>query len=168
MKSLIQSVFEAKSIEPNYVDSIIYKLKAAYCEEMLAWYQYYIAIPFIDGDKRNSVVKDYKENGEEELKHAAKLLDRIVELGGDFVGIDSPSIWNISAEHKYIELSGTDIIESLDHMSFAEKGAIETYESLMEYTKDIDEKTYKIAKSILVDENKHLEEMHKFLESITK
>lgn len=170
MKSLIQSIVEAapSDLKVKNAEAIIMKLKDAFCEEMLAWYQYYIIMPFLVGPERTNIVADYKENADEELGHADKLLNRINELGGDYTEIDSPINWNTLATHKYITPTSNDVKVSLQQMVDAERGAIETYTELEEATRIDDVVTNELVKGILADEQKHLQEMLEFLDDLKK
>ena len=146
---------------------IIKLLKQAFCEEMLAWYQYIIIAPFLVGKERPSIQKDYFENAKEELEdHGYWLLERISQLGGNIEGIDRPECWNIVAPHKYIKPDSYNTKDSIQQMIEAERNAIETYKNLINATKDTDPVTYDKAIDILADEEEHLQEMIDFLNDI--
>jgi bacterioferritin len=146
---------------------IIKLLKQAFCEEMLAWYQYIIIAPFLVGKERPSIQKDYFENAKEELEdHGYWLLERISQLGGNIEGIDRPECWNVVAPHKYIKPNSYNTKDSIQQMIEAEQGAIETYKNLINATKDTDPVTYNKAIEILADEEEHLQEMIDFLNDI--
>lgn len=151
----------------NGASEIIKLLKQAFCEEMLAWYQYIIIAPFLVGKERPSIQKDYFENAKEELEdHGYWLLERISQLGGNIEGIDRPECWNIVAPHKYIKPDSYNTKDSIQQMIEAEQGAIETYKNLINATKDTDPVTYDKAIDILADEEEHLQEMIDFLNDI--
>ena len=121
-------------------DILIKLLKDAFCEEMNAWYQYLIVIPFIHGIERSAIQKRLKEIAKDEYEdHALWLLERISMLGGTPSWILSPQDWNKIASHKYImpsmEMSVNSIIEQNIK---AERNAIDTYVALEKYSRDID------------------------------
>ena len=159
---------DLSEITPDSGTSEIIKLlKQAFCEEMLAWYQYIIIAPFLVGKERPSIQKDYFENAKEELEdHGYWLLERISQLGGNIEGIDRPECWNVVAPHKYIKPDSYNTKDSVQQMIEAEHGAIETYKNLINATKDIDPVTYNKAIEILADEEEHLQEMIDFLNDI--
>lgn len=159
---------DLSEITPNSGASEIIKLlKQAFCEEMLAWYQYIIIAPFLVGKERPSIQKDYFENAKEELEdHGYWLLERISQLGGNIEGIDRPECWNIVAPHKYIKPDSYNTKDSIQQMIEAEHSAIETYKNLINATKDTDPVTYNKAIEILADEEEHLQEMIDFLNDI--
>ena len=149
------------------MSKVIEVLKQAFCEEMLAWYQYIIIAPFLVGKERPSIQKDYFENAKEELEdHGYWLLERISQLGGNIEGIDRPECWNIVAPHKYIKPNSYDTKDSIQQMIDAERNAIKTYKNLINVTKDIDPVTHNKAIEILGDEEEHLQEMLDFLNDI--
>lgn len=153
-------------VAPETVAKLMPMLKSAYAEEINAWYQYYIIAPFLVGKERTSVVADYAENGNEELKHASMLLERINQLGGDFTDIEALDKLDALAKAKYIKPTSTDVAVSLQQVVDAEKGAIETYTALEEASRDIDVVTNKLVKQILEDEQTHLQEALDFLADI--
>lgn len=147
--------------------TILALLKDAYAEEINAWYQYYIIIPFLRGKERSSIITDYQENAKEELEHADLLLERINQLGGNFDGIESLDKLDSLATHKYIKPAGVDVATSLSEFVKAEQGAIETYVRLEATTRGVDVVTNQLAKRILADEQTHLQEMLDFIADIS-
>ena len=80
------------------IDKVIEKLKVLYAEEIHAWYQYYIVSNFMQGNERKSIESLFIDTAKDELDdHAAKLLKRISELGGNLSFIsDINSLGQIS------------------------------------------------------------------------
>lgn len=153
-------------IDADTVSTIMPMLKSAFAEEVNAWYQYYIISPFLTGPERTSIVADYQENGNEELEHAGMLLERISQLGGDFSDIEALDKLDGLAKAKYIKPTTTDVKTSLQQIIDAEKGAIATYDALEQATRGKDTVTNRIAKTILADEQKHLQEAIDFMNDI--
>ena len=112
----------------------------------------------------------FKENAKEELEdHAFWILGRLRELGADCSSIDNPSLIDNLAKHKYIIPSETNnILTCIDQVAQAERGAIETYTELIEFTNGKDDITCKKMKEILKDEEKHLKEMQEFTKKINE
>ena len=90
-------------------------------------------------------------------------------MGADCSSIDNPSLIDNLAKHKYIIPSETNnILTCIDQVAEAERGAIETYTELIEFTNGKDDITYKKMKEILKDEEKHLKEMQEFTKKINE
>lgn len=173
MKTITQITEEKqdKVLQSPMLAQVIMKLKNAFAEEILAYYQYTILEYFVNTvsiDKKvenlfKDIIKDFNENGKEELEdHAYWILDRLRDLGSDWSSIVNPTLLNQVAEHKYIEPSDANPMVAVSQVAEAELGAIETYKDLIEFTKECDPITNKKMKEILKDEEKHLKEMEEF------
>lgn len=152
------------------INQLIQKLKSAYAEEINAWYQYTVAAPFLVGNERTEIAETFNKAAKDELDdHAAWLIERINKLGGNFQGIDDLSLLNTVATHKYIKPAQSNAVaEALRKNIDAEKGAIETYVDLEEFTRDKDVVTNTKIKEILADEEEHLQWLEEYLEDIKK
>ena len=147
----------------EWTQGLIDKLKVAFCEEMQAWYSYVFCKPFLVGGERSEIEETYEENGEDEYEdHAEWLLERLNQLNAQVDDIASPSDWKTkTTKHPYIMptfSSDKSKISSTDNLKIQVKnelGAIETYQDLVEYTKEKDPVTYQKAKEILADEEEH-------------
>ena len=64
------------------VDKLITMLNKAYCDEWLAYYQYWIGARLAVGIPRDHLEREMKEHAGQELDHADMLATRIIELGG--------------------------------------------------------------------------------------
>jgi bacterioferritin len=153
---------------------IVQLLKNAFCEEMLAYYQYIILANFVkdtvnDTKLYKDIVDDFLENAKDELDdHAFWILKRLKELDTDWVGIENPELINQVAMHKYVMPTSVNLDICVQQVAEAERGAIETYKHLIEYTENRDSVTHKKMKAILKDEENHLKEMETFIEKINK
>lgn len=180
MKRLEQILEEVNKAEQKPIEGlqqIVFLLKNAFAEEMTAYYQYLILEYFASNqneDKEfvkifNAVISDFKENAKEELEdHAFWILGRLKELGADCSAIDNPSLIDGLAKHKYITpTETTNIMTCIEQVAEAERGAIETYTELVDFSKGKDDITHKKMKEILKDEEKHLKEMEDFSKKIS-
>lgn len=145
------------------VDTLISMLETLFAEEILAWYQYYIPINFMNGMERNSIMEEFKKHADDELNdHANKLLKRISELGGDAKKLMSFDLKNISNCEYLPPQPPYSTIQLLNANIIAEKCAIKHYIALCDYVKDKDYTTYEMAKDILADEEEHLNDLKDF------
>ena len=146
--------------EEDYL-RLISMLKDALAEELLAWYHYTICAPFLHGKRRPELVKFFKETAKDEFEdHACWLMERLQQLGSDVNDIADPASLNVIATHKYI-IPSYETCQAVANNITAEKGAIETYTKLEEFTKDRDIVTHSKIEEILADEQEHLQELEK-------
>lgn len=172
MKKITQ-ILEAGADHVENKEEIIELLKSAFCEEMNAWYQYIVIEPFLIGNERKEISELYKETAKDELEdHGYWILERINQLGGEPGDLLNPDNWNKVAKHKYIQpsagLTNYDVVASIQQNIEAEKGAIETYINLEKVTRDTDPVTNQKIKSILADEEEHLQSLQELLADIKK
>lgn len=151
------------------IDKVIEKLKVLYAEEIHAWYQYYIVSNFMQGNERKSIESLFIDTAKDELDdHAAKLLKRISELGGNLSFIsDINSLGQISNCEYKIPQEPYNTIKLLQDNIESEICAIKHYIELADMTKDKDYTTYCIAIEILGDEEEHLRSLQDFYVDIT-
>lgn len=170
MKTYSQRLVEHASeyLTPEYRELLVKKLSNAYLEEIGAFYNYFTVIPFLCGQDRVNIQKFYEDAAKDELyDHAAWLLKRISELGGDPVEVVNIANLN-KAQHipniPYVnsETFQIDVFISIADNIQAEKDAIETYRDIEEYTRSIDIVTNDKIKHILADEVEHLQELEDF------
>jgi len=191
MKTFTQRIIESSAdyLTEEYRKQLIGMLTNAFKEEINAFYAYFITKEFLVGVNRKSVEDFFEEAAKDELyDHAAYLLKRINQLGGFPTDALSPMSLQ-SAKHPYIMPSynskGTgktdemsdkveysiDVLTAVNQNIEAEKGAIDTYRQIIDYTQSIDIVTHKEIKRILEDEVEHLQELYDLkadLESMCK
>ena len=151
---------------PN--NEILTMLETLVAEELLAWYQYWIPLNFMSGQDRKSIEDEFRKHADEELNdHAAKLLKRISELGGDassLMKFEPKSLSNCQYIEPQVPYSTLQLV--CDNIK-AEKCAIEHYLALCDYTREKDPTTYELAVDILADEEEHLKDLEDFYQDIT-
>ncbi|WP_289093058.1 ferritin-like domain-containing protein [uncultured Streptococcus sp.] len=142
-------------------EAIINMLNTAYAEEWLAYYQYWLGAKVAKGIERAEIAKELKEHGDEELKHAEWLADRIIQLGGS--PLLDPNEWKEKAQCKYEapKDGNTEILVSQNLVG--ERCAIARYQQICEKCKDQDIETFRISEKILKEELEHEQEMEDFL-----
>jgi bacterioferritin len=144
-------------------ENLIKILETLFAEEILAWYQYYIPINFMNGPERSSVIEEFKKHADDELNdHANKLLKRISELGGDAENLMSFNLKNIAQCEYLAPQQPYSIIQLIIDNIKAEKCAIQHYITLCDLVKDKDFTTYEMAVDILADEEEHLNDLKDF------
>lgn len=162
-------ISEVKNWEKDeqYISELVPKLENALAEELIAFYQYTMAWPFVHGKERNKLESILKDNAKDELEdHAYWLLNRLDQLKRQPETIKDIDKLNSYAKHKYIIPVVTDVKSIIEDNIKAEKGAIETYIELEEFTRDKDIVTHTKIEEILSDEREHLQLLEKVLKDI--
>jgi bacterioferritin len=136
-------------------------LNAAYAEEWLAYYQYWVGAQVIEGPMRNSIQAEFEEHAKEELGHAKKLATRIVQLGG--TPLLDPEEWKKKAHCKYAAPTDACAVTLLRQNIDAERCAIQRYQEICDLTFGKDHETYHMAREILSEEIIHEQEFEDYL-----
>ena len=139
-------------------------LNRAYCDEWLAYYQYWIGAKVVKGPMKEAVIAELIQHATDELRHADMLANRIIQLGG--TPVPAPKEW-----YKLTNC-GSDAPEDpfvkavLDQNIKGEQCAIMTYKNLLNYTLNKDPVTYNIVLQILQDEVEHEEDLQAEMEDL--
>lgn len=139
------------------VNVLINQLNKAFCDEWLAYYQYWIGAEVAVGKLAPVVIPELKEHAGEELKHAQKLAKRITELGG--TPVLSPAEWMRESTCGYAAPTNPAATEILLQNLYAERCAIAVYEHLLNMVKGKDLITEHVLREILEDEVEHETEL---------
>lgn len=143
---------KGKEIVRADVDEVVRDLTAAYADEWLAHYVYWLSairIKGIDADTLRSVLE---KQSEEELGHARKIADRILQLGGELVM--NPTLLLEKSSTGYTEPPGerSDIDGLIERVLASEADAIEFYSTMAEKYRDSDVVTHELFEDLLKDE----------------
>ncbi len=132
-------------------------LRHAYLDELLAFYSYWITALVAEGFQGEELGEHFKEEAMDELGHAQKLANRIIELGGD--PVVHPKEWEANAHAPFTapRPDWTDASGMVDDQIKAEAGAIEAYNRLAKFTFGKDPVTHQLAVELLADEVGHEE-----------
>ena len=147
------------------VQKLIEMLNAALCEEWLAYYQYWVGARVTEGPMRSEIESEMLKHADEELSHAVKLIDRIIQLGGT-PGL-SPDQCMKRARCKYEAPTDPYIETVLEQNLRGERCAIKRYQDIADFTSGIDYTTAKMAVEILEDELEHEQDIISFQRDIT-
>jgi len=146
------------------VKDIVNLLNKAYCDEWLAYYQYWIGSKVVKGPNKEAVIGELTLHATEELNHATLLTTRIIQLGG--TPITKPQDWYKFTNCGYDAPDDPFIVKVLEQNIKGEQCAIKTYNALMKKTKDKDPVTYNILLTILTQEVEHEEDLQALLEDV--
>jgi bacterioferritin len=159
-----------KGIEAKEVTELLNK---AYCDEWLAYYQYFIESKVVKGIMKDAAIAELTQHAAEELRHANMVADRILQLGG--TPILDPKDWITHSNCDYDAPEDPNVLSILEQSIKGEQCAISTYSALADITRDKDIVTYDIVSQILADEVEHEEDLqalyddiHEFIAEIKK
>ncbi len=135
------------------VKKLIDILNAALAEEWLAYYQYWVGARLMEGPMRTEIETELLVHADEELGHAVRVIDRIIQLGG--TPVLDPEQWKKVAACVYEAPTDPYIEVILAQNLTGERCAIKRYQELAEFTAGKDLVTNKMAIEILTDELEH-------------
>jgi bacterioferritin len=153
-----------RSLVGKDVDKIVALLNKALADEWLAYYQYWIGAKVAAGPMRGAVTVELEEHATEELGHALMLVDRILQLGG--TPLLAPQDWYEMTNCGYEAPEDPYVEDLLEQNIQGEQCAIEVYQKLVDFTKDIDPVTYEMSLQIMTDEIEHEEDLQALQEDI--
>jgi bacterioferritin len=153
-----------RSLVGKDVDKIVELLNKALADEWLAYYQYWIGAKVAAGPMRGAVTVELEEHATEELGHALMLVDRILQLGG--TPLLAPQDWYEMTNCGYEAPEDPYVEVLLEQNIQGEQCAIEVYQKLVDFTKDVDPVTYEMSLQIMTDEIEHEEDLQALQEDI--
>lgn len=144
------------------VDDLLGLLRRAYCDEWLAYYQYWLGAKLVKGPMKDAVGAELLLHATEELAHADMLTMRIIQLGG--TPVTAPQGWYQHSNCGYDAPDDPFVRVLLEQNIKGEQCAIDTYKRLMDITRDKDPVTYNMILTILGQEVEHEEDLQALLE----
>jgi bacterioferritin len=155
---------KGKSIVGMDVNELLTQLNKAFCDEWLAYYQYWIGSKVVRGPNKEAVIAELTLHATEELAHAVLLTTRIIQLGG--TPITKPEDWYKFTNCGYDAPDDPFVIKVLEQNIKGEQCAITSYNKLLKKTRDKDPVTYNVIIGILQQEVEHEEDLQALLEDI--
>ncbi|HHN94326.1 MAG TPA: ferritin [Anaerolineae bacterium] len=155
---------KGRALVGEKVDELIEMLNKALADEWLAYYQYWVGAKVVKGPMREATAAELLQHATEELGHAELLADRLIQLGG--TPLLSPEDWYKMTNCGYEPPADPYVEVLLDQNIKGEQCAIEAYQAMMDFTREIDPVTYELALTILTDEIEHEEDLQAILEDI--
>jgi bacterioferritin len=150
-----------KGIEAKEVIDILNK---AYCDEWLAYYQYFIEAKVVKGLMKDAAITELNQHAVDELRHATMLSARIIQLGG--TPIIHPGEWLVHSNCGYDAPTNPDVRAILDQAILGEQCAISIYSNILEIVREKDIVTYDLISQILANEVEHEEDLQSLFNDI--
>jgi bacterioferritin len=149
-------------VKANVVD-VVKDLNASYCDEWLAHYQYWLTARWIRGIDADTLRSVLEKQSADELGHAGKLAERIIQLGGQPVMNPAQLLQKAGCGYKEPPADPTDLKKVIQDVLDAEACAIDYYNKMTEKYRSTDIVTHEIFEDLLKDEVDDEEEWEKFL-----
>ncbi|MGI0055968.1 MAG: ferritin-like domain-containing protein [Nitrosarchaeum sp.] len=134
------------------VDEVITDLSKAYADEWCAHYQYWLAAHWVNGINADAVSSRLTTQSADELMHAERFANRIIELGGHPV-MELEKITKVGGcGYKAPPKEQGNLKQVIQDVIDAERCAIDFYNKMAEKYKDKDYVTFELFKTVLLDE----------------
>lgn len=146
------------------VSKVLDLLNAALSEEWLSYYQYWIAAKMVEGFERADIAAMFRRHAGDELAHAGRLIDRIIELEG--VPVLTPAEWMERARCVYDRPTAFNSEYLVHHLITGEECAMQRYDELATFTEDKDFITNSMVKRILTEEADHEQDLQNYLDDL--
>ena len=144
------------------VQELLDLLGRAFCDEWLAYYQYWLGAKLVKGPMKDAVGAELLQHATEELMHADMVAMRIIQLGG--TPVTEPGRWYELTNCGYDAPDDPFVKTLLEQNIKGEQCAIGVYKRLMDITRDKDPVTYNMVLTILQQEVEHEEDLQSLLE----
>src|SRR5512137_1092533 len=146
------------------VDELLGLLRRAYCDEWLAYYQYWLGAKLVKGPMKDAVGAELLQHATQELMHADMVAMRIIQLGG--TPVTKPEEWYKLTNCGYDPPDDPNVRIILNQNIKGEQCAIGVYKRLMDITREKDPVTYNMVLQILQQEVEHEEDLQALLEDL--
>ncbi len=132
--------------------TLLEDLNQALAAETLAAFRYLYLSKIASGINSPPLTEMLEDMAAGEWKHAAMLMQRIVQLGG--IPVSKPTEWEKRSFHPYSDppRRGNDLKIIIRDSLKLERSAVEFYQRLAGKTRDSDLITYKLAVDAMVEE----------------
>lgn len=156
---------EHGAVTPGYAadrDEVVRLLNEALATELLCTLRYRSHYFLAQGTLAEAVKQEFLVHAQEELAHADRIAQRIVQLGGrpDF---DPAGI----TERSHAEFgSGTSLEELVREDLIAERVAIQSYAEMVAFLEGRDSTTRRLLEEVLAAEEEHAEEFASLLQDL--
>ncbi len=146
------------------IDELLLILNKAFCDEWLAYYQYWLGAKLVKGPMKDAVAGELLQHATEELGHADLVANRIIQLGG--TPIVEPKLWYKHGNCGYDAPADPFVLKLLEQNIKGERCAINVYKAMVDKTREGDPVTFNMALQILGDEETHEEDLQALQEDI--
>ena len=143
------------------IDDVLADLTKAYADEWLAHYQYWLTAQWIRGLDADTLKDILIEQSNDELGHAEKIANRIIQLGGTPIMDPGKLLQTSGCGYKQPPSDPNNLKQVIQDVLESEACAIETYNRLAEKYRTTDLVTHEMFEDLLEDEVGDEEEWEK-------
>jgi bacterioferritin len=143
---------KAKEIVRAKLDDVVADLNKAYADEWLAHYQYWLTARWIKGIDADTLRPLLEKQAQDELGHAGKIAERIVQLGGTPIMHPANLVDQSGCGYKEPPKEATDLKRVIQDVLEAEACAIDFYNRMVEKYRTTDSVTHELFEELLEDE----------------
>ena len=148
------------------VEDLINMLNAAFSEEWLAYYQYWIGARLMEGPMRSEIEPELLIHATQELNHAVLVVTRIIQVGG--TPVLSPSEWPRLSRCEYDAPTDPYVEVVLKQNLKGERCAIQRYKELADLTAGKDHTTHQMVTTILNEEIEHEQDIEDWINDLNR
>ena len=154
---------KGKEIVKANIEEVVKDLNTAYSDEWLAHFQYWYTAKWIKGLDADTLKPVLEEQSADELGHAGKIAERILQLGGKPVSHPAKLLEMGGCGFKEPPGNRTDLKRVIEDVLEAEACAIEFYSRMTEKYRGTDLVTHELFEDLLKDEVDDEEQWERFL-----
>lgn len=143
---------------------VVKDLNAAYSDEWLAHFQYWYMAKWIKGMDADTLRPVLEEQSADELGHAGKIAERIIQLGGRPVAHPAELLKSCGCGFEEPPRARTDLQRVIKEVLKSEACAIEYYSKMAAKYRSTDLVTHELFEDLLKDEVSDEEEWEAFLD----
>jgi len=145
-------------------NAIITLLNEALATEIVCVLRYKRHYSMAQGPHATAAKEEFAEHAKDELEHADRIAERIVQLGGspDF----SPDGLTERSHAEYAE--GHSLRDMMQEDLVAERIAIESYREMIHFVGEQDPTTRRLLEDILAKEEEHADDLARLLEGLAR
>jgi len=154
---------KGKEIVRASIPEVLKDLNTAYSDEWLAHFQYWYTAKWIKGLDADTLKPVLEAQSADELGHAGKIADRILQLGGRPVANPSRLLETCGCGYKEPPEDPTNLKRVIQDVLEAEACAIGFYSKMAEKYRTTDMVTHELFEDLLKDEVDDEEEWERFL-----
>jgi bacterioferritin len=144
-------------------EAVIKMLNEALATELVCVLRYKRHYFMATGIHAAPVAAEFLEHANEEMAHADRIAERIIQLRGE--PNFSPDGLSARSHAEYVE--GGTLREMIKENLIAERIAIESYREMVGYLVEQDPTTRRMLEEILASEEEHAEDLSSLLEGLT-